>query len=84
MKKLILVSIIVLLASCAEKAPQKGALIFWQASGLDSNDTITAVLYQEVSGIGKVSVIAKSDSHAIRILTMSNQKKAVNNDGIKA
>ena len=53
MKKLILVSTIVLLASCAEKAPQNGALIFGQASGLDSDDIITAVLYQEVSGIGK-------------------------------
>jgi Thiol-disulfide isomerase and thioredoxins len=42
-----------LLASCAEKAPQNGALIFGQASGLDSDDIITAVLYQEVSGIGK-------------------------------
>jgi hypothetical protein len=36
-----------------EKAPQNGALIFGQASGLDSDDIITAVLYQEVSGIGK-------------------------------
>ena len=53
MKKLILVSTIILLASCAEKAPQNGALIFGQASGLDSDDIITAVLYQEVSGIGK-------------------------------
>ena len=53
MKKLILVSTIVLLASCAEKAPPNGALIFGQASGLDSDDIITAVLYQEVSGIGK-------------------------------
>jgi hypothetical protein len=54
MKKLILVSTIVLLASCAEKAPQNGALIFGQAfRDWIRSDIITAVLYQEVSGIGK-------------------------------
>lgn len=53
MKKQILISFIVLLTSCAEKAPENGALILGQASGLDPDDIITAVLFQHEGGVGK-------------------------------
>ena len=53
MKKQILISFIVLLTSCAEKAPENGALILGQASGLDPDDIITAVLFQHEGGVGR-------------------------------
>ena len=96
MKKLILVSAIVLLASCAEKAPRNGALIFGQASGLDSDDIITAVLYQEVSGIGKgiqtdtlrngrfvfrLDSLAEADYYVVSLLRPRENFDDVINDG---
>ena len=53
MKKQILISFIVLLTSCAEKAPENGALILGQASGLDPDEIITAVLFQHEGRVGK-------------------------------
>lgn len=53
MKKQILISFIVLLTSCAEKAPENGALILGQATGLDPEEMITAVLFQHEGGVGK-------------------------------
>lgn len=41
------------LSSCAEKAPETGALILGHASGLDPNDKITAVLFQHEGGVGR-------------------------------
>lgn len=42
-----------MLTSCAEKAPENGALILGQASGLDPDDIITAVLFQHEGGVGR-------------------------------
>lgn len=41
------------LSSCAEKAPETGALILGHASGLDPNEKITAVLFQHEGGVGR-------------------------------
>ena len=96
MKKLILISIIVLLVSCAKKAPQKGALIFGQASGLDSKDTITAELFQTEGGVGKgiqtdtlrngrfvfrLDSLAEADYYRVSLLRPRESFDDVINDG---
>ena len=46
------ISAFLALASCSEKAPEKGALILGQATGLDPDVIITAELFQHDGGVG--------------------------------
>lgn len=50
---ILVICTIIVLSSCAEKAPKKGALILGHASGLDSDDIFTAVLFQHYGGVGR-------------------------------
>ena len=50
---ILVICTIIVLSSCAEKVPEKGALILGHASGLDPNDKITAVLFQHEGGVGR-------------------------------
>ena len=42
-----------LLGACTGKVPENGALIQGQATGLDPEEMITAVLFQHEGGVGK-------------------------------
>ena len=42
-----------LLAACAEKAPEKGALILGKATGFNPQDTVVASLFKVSDGRGK-------------------------------
>ena len=50
---ILVICTIIVLSSCAEKAPKKGALILGHASGLASDDIVTAVLFQHEGGVGR-------------------------------
>ena len=43
---------LLMVAACTQKAPQNGALIQGWATGLDSDDIITAELFQHEGGVG--------------------------------